>query len=442
MGLIESELSIINIKDLLELNLAIPEYQRPYSWSVASTNTLFKDIYEAYKQGINEYRLGSVILHKKDETYNIVDGQQRITTLSILLYCLEDKEKDNIKGLLNEQYNYLSINAIINNLKILTKKVSELKDEERINYKSYLLQNCTLVKIVTDEEQEAFQFFDSQNSRGKELAPHDLLKSYHLREMSNEEENIKTKIINKWENKNQKELDILFKNYLYPLTQWYKGKNGLGYSSEKILTFKGIKTNNIYNYAIYQKAANLFVEQINNNGSVEILAAKNLNQFQLTQPVICGKRFFEYTMHYATLLESIKKKISDFHKDEGRIPNNGHGDIYTRQLYESALLFFADRFSIDSVDESIMKQLYTWSYSIRLMMYSVYPETINRYAIGRHDRINEGLDIFTIISEMQEPEELNLIIFERINKQKIKVGLNKYKKVWDYLREVNGWNNE
>ena len=73
MALIERELSIVTIKELFELKLAIPEYQRPYSWSVESTNTLFMDIYEAYKEGLSEYRLGSVILHKNNEVYNIVD---------------------------------------------------------------------------------------------------------------------------------------------------------------------------------------------------------------------------------------------------------------------------------------------------------------------------------------------------------------------------------
>ena len=440
MGLIKKELSIVTVKELLKLNLVIPEYQRPYSWSISSTNTLFMDTYEAYTKGLNEYRLGSVILHKKDEIYNIVDGQQRITTLAILLYCLGDE----YNGLLNEKYGSLSINAIIDNLKILTKKASALKDEERARYKYYLLNKCTVVKIVTDEEQEAFQFFDSQNSRGKELAPHDLLKSYHLREMNNENENLKIKIINNWENKNQNDLEVLFKDYLFPLTQWYKGKNGLGYSSEKISNFKGIRTNNIYNYAIYQKASNLFVEQMNNNGSIEILASKPLNQFQLTQQLISGKRFFIYTLHYADLLEKIQKKINYFHSknsnnENEQIPNKRSGDIYIKKLYESVLLFFADRFGIDSITDSVMKQLYTWSYSLRLMMIAVYPATINKYAIGKHERINKGLDIFTKISEMNEPEELNIIILEKLDKEKVKSNLNRYKEVWEFLRKENRW---
>lgn len=434
MALIERELSIVTIKELFELKLAIPEYQRPYSWSVESTNTLFMDIYEAYKEGLSEYRLGSVILHKSNEVYNIVDGQQRITTLSILLYCLGDEEL----GLLNERYNSLSENVIINNFQILKKKVSEFKNME--SFKQYLLKSCTIVKIVTAKEQEAFQFFDSHNSRGKELAPHDLLKSYHLREMSNEEEDLKNRIISIWENEDQDNLEKLFRVYLFPLTQWYKGRNGLGYSSKEIGTFKGIKTNNIYNYAIYQKASNLFVEQMNNNGSVEILSTKPLNQFQLTQQLIAGKRFFAYTMHYMELLKNIRKKIDDFHKNVEEIPKKRTGDCYIKELYESVLVFFADRFGIDSITDKVMKQLYTWSYSLRLVMTAIYPETINKYARGNHERINYGVDIFTKISEMNAPEELELIIFKRVDKTEItKNNLEKYEAVWEFLREENMW---
>ena len=74
---------------------------------------------------------------------------------------------------------------------------------------------------------KAFQFFDSQNSRGKALSPHDLLKSYHLREMNDESESDKIEIIQAWENKNQSELEDLFADNLFPLVRWYKNKNGL-----------------------------------------------------------------------------------------------------------------------------------------------------------------------------------------------------------------------
>lgn len=433
MALVQDELKITKLKDLFTINLTLPSYQRPYSWSVKSTNTLFVDTYEAFKNGVNEYRLGSIILHKENpQKYNIVDGQQRLTTLSILLYCLND---DN-QNLLKEKYSKLSNDAIVSNYGVLSKRVNELTNDEFEKYKDYILNQCTTVQIVTDNEQEAFQFFDSQNSRGKELAPHDLLKSYHLREMNSEDEKIKVKIINRWENVNQDNLDDLFKNYLYPLIQWYKRKDGLGYSSSKIDSFKGIKGANVYNYTIYHKASNLFVEQFNANGSNELLAAKALNQFQLTQPLIAGKRFFNFTLHYGTLLEKIQKQIDCVHSPS-EIPSKRSGDIYIKQLYECSLLFFADRFGIESLNKFVMQQLYSWSYSLRLAMNAVYLQTINKYAKGQHERANHGVDMFALISEMADPEELKLVVLKQPdiddnNKEK-------YKAVYELLCKWNRW---
>lgn len=433
MALIQDELKITKLEDLLNINLALPSYQRPYSWSVKSSNTLFIDTYSAFKEGINEYRIGSVILHKEcPGKYNIVDGQQRLTTLSILIYCLGD---DNQK-LLKEKYSKLSNDVIVTNFGVLSKRIKELTDDECKKYKHYLLNQCTIVKIVTDCEQEAFQFFDSQNSRGKELSPHDLLKSYHLREMNSEDETQKVKIVSSWENMNQDALDDLFRNYLYPLTQWYKGKEGLGYSSSKIDSFKGIKGENIYNYAIYHKASNLYVEQFNANGSNELLASKFLNQFQLTQPLIAGKRFFNYTLHYGELLEKIQKQINRFH-DREQVPSKRCGDVYIMQLYECSLLFFADRFGLESLSQSVMQQLYSWSYSLRLTMNAVYPQTINKYAKGQHERANYGMDMFSAISEMTDPEGLKLLVLTKPdiddnNKEK-------YKAIYKSLCEWNGW---
>src|SRR5699024_8491372 len=159
---------------------------------------------------------------KDGEKYNIVDGQQRLTTLAILLYCLGNKSLK----LLHEKYNRLSNDAMVINYRILSKRVNELSEDEQDDYKTYLQDHCSAVQIVTDSEQEAFQFFDSQNSRSKELAPHDLLKSYHLREMGHVEEEQKINMINQWENINQDHLYDLFRNYLYPLKKWHKGKEG------------------------------------------------------------------------------------------------------------------------------------------------------------------------------------------------------------------------
>lgn len=441
MALIDDELKIVKINDLK--NIKIPNYQRPYTWGKDSVNTLFDDTYKAYKKQLNEYRLGSVILHQVNDNYFIVDGQQRLTTIALLLFSLNKKcGESECFCLLDSEYSFLSNNAILTNYKIIQQRVNDLDIQECKNYRNYILLHCTFVKIVTDDEQEAFQFFDSQNSRGKELAPHDLLKSYHLREMDDVENVKKINIINRWENINQDDLEVLFENYLYPITQWYQCKNGLYYSSKKIGQFKGITKNNNYNYAIYHKSSNLFVEQFNQSGNHELLNTAMLNQFQLTQPIIAGSRFFDYSLHYKNLLDAIHRKLEIYHNNEDEIPNIRSGDIYVKQLYECVLLFFADKFGIEAINDSVFRIIYTWSYLLRLKMNAVYQRTINKYACGEHkDKTKIDIPIFAHINSCMKPEDMNMLDIQKPSENEIPPeNKNKYSTIYKKLFNDNGWN--
>ena len=73
---------IKSINELLGMELDIPDYQRPYKWTPKHVNQLINDLLTFRDKG--EYRLGTLVLHEN----NIVDGQQRIVTLSLLFYVL------------------------------------------------------------------------------------------------------------------------------------------------------------------------------------------------------------------------------------------------------------------------------------------------------------------------------------------------------------------
>ena len=71
------------------IKLTIPKYQRPYKWTAKNTNQLLDDIEDAMNANKEVYRVGTLILHlDEDGKYNIVDGQQRTITFSLLLDCL------------------------------------------------------------------------------------------------------------------------------------------------------------------------------------------------------------------------------------------------------------------------------------------------------------------------------------------------------------------
>lgn len=437
-------LRIVTIRELLNENLTIPGYQRPYRWSTESAVTLVMDSYGAFVNKVSEYRIGSVVLHKTIDDnnkiiLNIVDGQQRLTTLSIMFFVFSELIKDagyeNLSKLLDEKYNKLSCDAIVNNLDIIRRKVKEFDKNQLKDYIDYLLDKCTLVKIITENEQEAFQFFDSQNSRGKELAPHDLLKSYHLREMRDEPENTKVEIINAWENTKQSELEDLFSDNLYPLVRWYKSKDGLNYSAKDIKIFKGIKKNNNYNFSIYNRAANLYIERFNSEGMYELTAGNLINQFQLTQPLIAGRPFFQYSLHYMELYKKVDKLVT-FKFKGNELIKSGSGDSYVYCMFINVLMFYVDKFSMDALTEARLFFLYKWAFSLRVCMKAVYRESVNKYAQGKSERVNYGLNIFSLISEMQDPMELDTVVLENVTEEKFKnskINVSRYRVMYDTM---------
>ena len=119
----EEKPKIIQIKELLSIqNLCIPEYQRPYKWTIKNVNQLIDDI--LLFQDKNSYRFGTIVLHKdkdenKKERLNIVDGQQRTITLFLIILAIKnfiyDKD-DSIEKYKKEKIDIrsnLKVNALI-----------------------------------------------------------------------------------------------------------------------------------------------------------------------------------------------------------------------------------------------------------------------------------------------------------------------------------------
>ena len=422
----EDNLKIVNLSELIETygnQLKIPDYQRPYTWKKSTADTLFNDIYSAMKEN-KDYRLGSLILHKEENGfYNIVDGQQRLTTTALILKALDDESK----FLLENEVKAVSFKNIAENYKAIKSRVQALSDSEKEEYRDYI-KKCSFAIIITDKQEEAFQFFDSQNTRGKSLKPHDLLKAYHLREMNAVSEEIKKSVVKRWDNIDETHLADLFADYLYPVVRWHKKRNAVYYTAKNIDTFKGISREYKYNYALYHKRSVIFAEKIEKEFS-DFLSNKECNMFQLTQPVISGEYFFKYVFHYDKLLTEVKNMVKEYHKESEEIPDYRTGDIYIKRLYECALLLFMDRFGIENMETSYMEKLYKWSYSLRLVMYAVRRESINSYANGNNSNIYNGA-LFSKISEMNKPEDIMKIELKKIdvpdyNKSKYEAICNK-----------------
>ena len=289
--LLENKITSLEEKpEWKDIYLDIPSYQRPYKWTTKNVNQLIDDIDESMKAGKELYRVGTLILHKhvKDEkvVYDIVDGQQRTITFVLLLNYFGEK----VPFLQREiTYNSYSIQNVSNNSRTIKRRMDNLEEDEREELKKYIECNCELIVVITDELTEAFQFFDSQNARGKELYPHDLLKAYHLREMSQLDEQETEKVVSTWEALDQKALSKLFKEYLYRLKRWVQGNRAEELTEHNIDMFKGISVKDNYPYAQYYKGAFSYAEDFNHSSMSFVTGIQKLRPFQLNAPIVAGK---------------------------------------------------------------------------------------------------------------------------------------------------------
>jgi hypothetical protein len=387
---------IIKVKDLLSTtNLHIPEYQRPYKWTIKNVNRLIDDIL-LFKDK-KSYRFGTIVLHKEIkeniEILNIVDGQQRTITLFLILLAIQQSEvfkkymtthnKRGVKFRSKFEFtNSISKYNIAKNYQEISRRIKDF--DEHTMY--FLLDLCEVVVITLEDISEAFQFFDSQNARGKDLDPHDLLKAFHLREMFDSSEEEKTKVVQVWENMDQSKLAQLFSDRLFRIRNWSKGNSAKFFTKNDVDIFKGIsinsKTKSLEPYARVYQMANVFVN--NYNKSMDRLVDFNPMDypFQLDLPILNGKRFFEMVSYYENqdrtlfkdkLQENSIIKLLDTYDGKHRT-----GDKYIRTLFDCALIFYVDKFGIQEI-ERVIEKLFVWAYKKRLEMQAVYLETIDNY---------------------------------------------------------------
>lgn len=392
------------------------------------------------------YRLGTVVVHKdKNNDLSIVDGQQRVTTLILLLKAIknnknliDDFNKVYKQELLNIKFpnlvfsNSISIRNIEKNYQELGKRVKDVEFDEQIVY--FLLKKCEVVYIELNDITEAFQFFDSQNARGRDLAPHDLLKAYHLREMKDISEVQKNKLVTEWEKLDEKsELNYLFSNYLFKIRNWSRGKSARYFTKNDVDIFKGIaiaeNTKEFYPYTLLYQMANVFVHDYNQHSSRMVDLNTIAYPFQLDLPILNGKRFFEMISHYHNRVKTIKEnkeneiiKLLDTYSGRNRT-----GDKYIRLLFECALIYYIDKFGEKELDK-VIKKFFIWAYKLRLELQAVRLASIDNRALESN--------IFQAIKDANVHSEIvNLHIS---NLEKIKFDVTELKNKFKDLGYYNG----
>lgn len=434
---------IISVKELItKSSLCIPIYQRPYKWSQRNVNQLIEDIILHVKK--SSYRLGTVILHKDIDknteviNYNIVDGQQRTITLVLIAKAILERRREfTIKNenlnktldhlshnLLNFKFsNEISFINIQNNYQEIYRRISNFNEE--IIY--YFLDKCEFIVFELSDVSEAFQFFDSQNARGKDLEPHDLLKAFHLREFSVHEQHLQENIVETWEGMKTESLAELFAEYLYRIKGWAKGNSSRYFTKNNVDLFKGINIEKVDNFPYTEtiRIAHFYVDRYNKSFERNIDFQNSKYPFQINQTIINGRRFFEMITHYKSIFDSIIKQIKDgnvltnkaqeiFTTIDSYDSRHRTGDTYVRNLFNCALIFYVDKFGFKEISLAVEK-IFIWAYSIRLRYYAIQLATVDNNVLEKNifkriDNANHPNDVLSIeLDTIEKASATNIV---------------------------------
>ncbi len=224
-----------------EFDYVIPPYQRPYAWTRDQAGELFDDLYDFFeKEAEDSYFLGSIVLIKEEgkPLAEVIDGQQRLTTLTILLATLTSRlsgenhaafysfirEPGNVALRLNPkprlalrerdrtffaQYvqglkfaelaqidpaqldNEAQRNIQGNARLLLERLYGRFAGDETglVEFGSFLLMRCFLVAVTTPSQQSAFRVFSVLNNRGLDLLPTDIIKAEVIGKLPEEKRN-------------------------------------------------------------------------------------------------------------------------------------------------------------------------------------------------------------------------------------------------------------
>ena len=222
--------NVVNLFCNVDCYYKIPEYQRSYDWEDEQIDQLWTDIFSAMEDNFETYFLGPIVLVKntKENCYDVVDGQQRLTTLTILFCVVRDLYKEIFKDENKKYLNYindaiksrmdgkhrlklitqlhmqnqfeneilkkvqfptskidkkdLSKKKFINAAEIFRRNLKELEEEngeeDIIKFIIYILNKVEIIKIACSNDEYAIKLFEVLNTRGLDLSPADLIKSH------------------------------------------------------------------------------------------------------------------------------------------------------------------------------------------------------------------------------------------------------------------------
>lgn len=206
-----------SIQDLFTSgNYIIPVYQRNYAWGEKEINQLIDDINDYCKDNDEKnYYIGTLVVFKRGKNFEVIDGQQRLTTLFILMSVLKklndsfglkfesrDKAQKTLQEIKSQDFKLdnnskVELNThILNGYEIIQKRLDKLNNRDL--FVKYLLENVQILRVEVPQDTDLNYYFEIMNNRGEQLEKHEILKSRMLEKLKGDSNS--TRIFNTiWE---------------------------------------------------------------------------------------------------------------------------------------------------------------------------------------------------------------------------------------------------
>ncbi|BAK70525.1 DUF262 domain-containing protein [Aliarcobacter butzleri] len=332
--MVKSKLFTIN--DIVEKDFSfeIPIYQRLYVWKDEQVKILLDDLYEAFKSNKDIFYLGNVLVveNSNDKHFDLIDGQQRFTTLWMFSIVFQEAMKSFIYKNKNFRLNFSIRDEVKNFFNLfLIDKDTNLKIDENISnalevintfvnkekndlfpFTKFLMQKVQLLFTIVPKETNLNKLFELINNRGVQLQHHEILKAKILKNISDSSE--KLKYSNLWDScsymdnyveKNLRDIAKVKISQIFSNEKSKKDEEALAYA-EEILKLIG-NTESI-------KSKPLSLEEIlKDNKNISETVEDNLDEYESNsnvRSIITFSMLLQHTLR----IYLIKKESKDIQK--------------------------------------------------------------------------------------------------------------------------------
>lgn len=319
--------------------LIIPEYQRPYRWQVKHLQRLLRDLSEYFSpsadavSATHDFYLGSIILHQsrpprmRSDILSIIDGQQRLVSLALLAFVLN--QRDLARGI--ELTSPESQACALHNLRWLEQQPLPAVDFAKVN----------ITLVVTRSEDDAYRFFETQNTGGVRLDGPAILKAYHLRGVPQQEQDNQARRWEAWGSLDGT-VDALMKARHWQRLKWRSlaSHRQLQRIREEIVAELAERTGQGQDIA-YRTARVCHREQ---GQCLQIDSG-----YAMRQPLNAGTNVIHYVDYFHSLRRALLVRrdepgLAPFHEFYDNLVVQANGSEFLRKLFDCAVLLYVSQF--------------------------------------------------------------------------------------------------